>query len=163
MQLLPSELGICLLMAQSHPMYPFTPDESLVRGRQILVHLAGKDFGYDIVAWHEYLLNANLTGYRSRGAKRRSKRIAEMTADPAWIEIRRRVEETHLFEMTEERDRQKRTAIDNANLEWRNKDRECPNCQTRFRSIGDRGQCPQCRMIFYASRIDSNAQPPNVT
>jgi len=34
---------------------------------------------------------------------------------------------------------------------WVGKERECPKCNSRFSSIEDRGQCPNCSYIFYAS------------
>lgn len=160
MQLLPAELGMSLLMGQSVAMHPYSPDESLVRGRQVLVHLTGTDFGYDLLKWHEYLLNANMTNYKSRGAKRWTSRIANLTLDPTWIAIRNRLEETSAFEMQERKDRENQAAIDKANDFWCNKDRTCPRCQTTFRSVMDRGQCPECRIIFYASRIQDALDAP---
>lgn len=35
--------------------------------------------------------------------------------------------------------------------EWKGKERTCPLCGTTFRSIRDRGQCPNCRHVFHAS------------
>lgn len=34
---------------------------------------------------------------------------------------------------------------------WAGKDRECPKCGTSFASCQDRGVCPTCQFIFWAS------------
>ena len=34
---------------------------------------------------------------------------------------------------------------------WCSKERDCPKCGMTFTSIGDRGQCPKCTYLFFAS------------
>ena len=34
---------------------------------------------------------------------------------------------------------------------WAGRERPCPKCQTMFTSVQDRGTCPNCRHVFYAS------------
>lgn len=40
---------------------------------------------------------------------------------------------------------------------WAGVERTCPRCQTRFRSVQDRGQCRNCKHVFFASRPDADA------
>lgn len=40
---------------------------------------------------------------------------------------------------------------------WAGVERTCPRCQTRFRSVQDRGQCRNCKHIFFASQSDYDA------
>ena len=41
---------------------------------------------------------------------------------------------------------------------WHNKNRVCPECKTQFKSVRDRGQCPECGCIFLASDSASNSE-----
>lgn len=44
---------------------------------------------------------------------------------------------------------------------WRGKERECPNCQTVFTSVQDKGVCPTCHQQFYASKVSNSARDTN--
>ena len=48
-------------------------------------------------------------------------------------------------------DKRQRDAQHAAEREWSGKARSCPKCQTEFRSVQNKGQCPNCRHMFYAS------------
>jgi hypothetical protein len=37
---------------------------------------------------------------------------------------------------------------------WRGRERVCPKCQTPFTSIQDKGSCPECKHLFYASEAE---------
>lgn len=37
---------------------------------------------------------------------------------------------------------------------WRDAARECPECDTEFKSFGDTAVCPKCRHVFTASEIE---------
>lgn len=39
---------------------------------------------------------------------------------------------------------------------WSDRERTCPECRTRFTSVQDKGSCPKCKHVFYASDIDDN-------
>lgn len=37
--------------------------------------------------------------------------------------------------------------------QWSGKGRTCPNCETTFTSVQDKGGCPNCRHVFFASEV----------
>jgi hypothetical protein len=39
------------------------------------------------------------------------------------------------------------------NEQWSGKERVCPKCQTNFTSMQDKGGCPKCHHVFFASKI----------
>jgi hypothetical protein len=55
------------------------------RGRELLVQVAGIDFGYDPQAWHEHLRSTDAGGYRwSNQHLSFPRRIADAIANPEW-------------------------------------------------------------------------------
>ncbi len=42
-------------------------------------------------------------------------------------------------------------AREDAERRWAGKERECPKCKTRFTSVQNKGVCPECQYVFYAS------------
>lgn len=43
---------------------------------------------------------------------------------------------------------------------WKGKERECPKCKTVFTSIQNKGGCPKCGFVFYASHPTNSFQHP---
>ena len=52
--------------------------------------------------------------------------------------------------MSEEYEKQL-SAYNEADREFANKERKCPRCNKFFVSTQNRGQCPECRLVFLAS------------
>ena len=64
MRLTPAQLGVHLICGHELPMY-FRPTlaERLREGRKWLVEITGRDFGYDLKAWHAHLKESKEGGY----------------------------------------------------------------------------------------------------
>src|SRR5262245_34250585 len=88
MRLTPAQIDMYALLGHRLP-FCFPVEWSLTgiirHGREWLARLAGVDFGYDPVAWHEHL-SVTAGGYRWDNKHRRMPReIARATSDPAWL------------------------------------------------------------------------------
>ena len=56
MRLTPAQIGVYLICGTQFPdELPRTLADRVKSGREWLVRIAGKDFGYDLAAWHAYL------------------------------------------------------------------------------------------------------------
>jgi NADH pyrophosphatase NudC (nudix superfamily) len=130
--------------------------EGIARGRQSLVRLTQHDFGYDLRAWHDYLIETNAGGYKwSNRHRGYPKEIESALSDSDWQrDVAFAVTES-LLERLSERDLRQRLAVDRAEREWAGKTRTCQKCGTEFKSVGDRGQCTTCSNIFYASHPET--------
>lgn len=144
----------------SLPMMPYDSlAEGIARGRQHLVRITHKDFGYDLHAWHDYLTETNDGGYNwSRRHPGYPKEIECAVSDPDWQQAVALAESDCLLERLTERDTRQRRAVDRAEREWAGKTRPCPRCGTGFKSVRDRGQCPGCAYIFYASHPETGQE-----
>lgn len=64
MRLTPSQIGVRLICGQ---MVRFGPEQSLLErireGRESLVQITGRDFAYDLQAWHDHLKVSREGGY----------------------------------------------------------------------------------------------------
>lgn len=129
--------------------------EGIARGRQWLMKTARKDFGYDVRAWHEYLLETDDGGYRwDNGHRGFAKSIERVLADEEWQACVAEAEATNLCQRLIDRDRRQREAFEQADRQWGGKMRACPKCSTEFKSVGNKGHCPNCLHLFYASHPD---------
>lgn len=67
MRLLPAQIGVRLICGDSFAAWRIAAGQDLKSrikfGHDWLVSLSGKDFGYDLVAWHEYLKESRDGGY----------------------------------------------------------------------------------------------------
>lgn len=79
------------------------------------------------------------------------RKIEVATADGTWRQAVATAIAESLLERLNEQDASKLDAVEIAEREWAGKLRCCPKCSTEFSSIRDRGQCPSCGHIFYAS------------
>lgn len=153
MRFTPAQLGMRLLTTGAAPTMSFTSlAEGIARGRLLLIKFTRRDFGYNLKAWHDYLASTNAYADRSRkkpGIYPES--ILRSLDDQAWRDAVQIAESTSILERLQNEDREYRAAVTRANCEWRGKPRQCPKCNTTFKSIQDRGQCPQCRFDFHAS------------
>ena len=66
MRLTPAQFAVALICG--HRLPPFVPSpediiERLRMGHDQLVRLTGKDFGYDLQAWHDFLKESRDGGY----------------------------------------------------------------------------------------------------
>jgi rubrerythrin len=114
----------------------------MARGLQQLRMMTRADFGYDL----------NAGGYKwSNKHRGYPKQIEDALADPEWIAAAEMAESTNLCDELTARDKRQRDAQDVAEREWSGKSRACPNCQTGFTSVQNKGQCPNCRHMFHAS------------
>ncbi len=147
-----------LLTTGSAPTMSFTSlAEGIARGRFLLINCTRRDFGYNLKAWHDYLASKNAYEYRSRKKPGLyPETILRSLDDQAWRDAVRIAETTSILERLQNEDREYRAAVSRANCEWRGRQRQCPKCNTTFKSIQDRGQCPQCRFDFHASHPDGN-------
>jgi hypothetical protein len=157
MQLTPAQLGMSLMIHGSMPMMPFgSRAEGIARGRQDLIRITRKDFRYDLRAWHDYLTETNEGGYkwgnRHRGI---AKAIETAQSDADWQQAVEFAVSQSLLEQLSERDDRQREAVDRAERQWAGKIRTCPKCGTEFRSVRNRGQCPSCSHIFFASHPET--------
>ena len=64
-------------------------------GRELLVKITGRDFGYDPIQWHHYLWEVDAGGYRwSRSSENKWARYAEAALDdPEWREAVKELQE----------------------------------------------------------------------
>ena len=132
--------------------------EGIARGRQQLARMTGRDFGYDLMAWHNHLVESNVGGYRSAGRHGGyPDAIQRALGNREWQAAVRLAEAESLFEKLNERDARQRDAIDRADRAWAGKPRSCPRCGTEFTSVQDRGQCTKCSHIFCASHPESGS------
>jgi hypothetical protein len=67
MRLTPAQLGVALICGDIVPGSRGSRNETLAQriksGHDLLVSVSGKDFGYDLVAWHAYLKESRDGGY----------------------------------------------------------------------------------------------------
>ena len=143
----------------SAPMmsYP-TLAEGIAQGRHLLIKCTRQDFGYDLRAWHDHIAEAKSDVPHSRskpGVYPTS--ILESLENPDWIEAVRIAESTSVLDKIQSDERKQWRATDEAERFWGGRDRECPKCNRTFRSVRDRGQCPDCRYVFFASHPDGAA------
>ena len=123
----------------------------------MLIRCTRCDFGYDAKAWHDHLAERKLYSYQSRmkpGVYPEG--LLRATDDPSWNAAVQVAESEMLHERIQNEQRQYRLAQDRTDKQWAGKTRACPKCDTTFNSRQDRGQCPDCGHIFYASHPDGN-------
>jgi ankyrin repeat protein len=70
--------------------------------------------------------------------------------DPQWIATLE-AESSRLRESPHARQKKLRREIRAASPEWSGRIRSCPRCQTSFKSVHNKGQCPNCSLVFFAS------------
>lgn len=159
MQLTPAQVGMSLLIHGGLPMmrHP-TRAEGIARGRQSLIRITEKDFGYDLHAWHEHLIATNAGGYKWSNIHRGfPSEIEKALRDVDWQhDVELAVSESLLERLTE-RDARQRLAMELAERQWGGRIRTCPKCLNEFRSVKDRGQCTRCSHVFYASHPNSGS------
>lgn len=67
MQLTPAQIAVRLICGEKLPGARMSHDPDILsrvkRGHDMLVKLSGKDFKYDLVAWHTYLKQSRDGGY----------------------------------------------------------------------------------------------------
>jgi len=66
MRMTPAQTALALICGMKLPDFVPTPDDMSERikdGHSGLVQLTGKDFGYDLQAWHDYLKESRDGGY----------------------------------------------------------------------------------------------------
>jgi hypothetical protein len=66
MRMTPAQGAVRLICGESLPPFAVSPDsfkDRLLRGRELLVQLTGKDFGFDLQAWHDHLKFSRDGGY----------------------------------------------------------------------------------------------------
>ena len=156
MQLTPSQFGMSLMIHGCLPMGAYdSRSEGIARGRQQLMKITKQDFGYDLRAWHSHLITTNTGGYKWRNGHRSyAKEIEIAITDSDWRLSVATAESESLLERLTESDLRSRNAVEQGEREWAGKPRNCPDCETQFTSVRDRGQCPSCGHIFYASHPD---------
>ena len=131
--------------------------EGITRGRQRLIAITRRDFGFDLKAWHNHLALTKSYNYRSiERPGTYPKSILDALDDPDWIAATEFAERTQLLDTLVEDDRRKQDAIATAEREWAGRNRTCPQCKASFPSVGDRSQCPACYHIFFASHPDGD-------
>lgn len=86
MRLTPAQIAIHRICGQRLPL----DDElSLIQrirsGHDFLVRITGRDFGYDLQAWHDYLSNNRDGGYTWNSSIKTPKIMAAALANPNWI------------------------------------------------------------------------------
>lgn len=157
MRLTPAQVGMSLLLGRSLPtMRIHSRTERIALGRQWLVRITREDFGYDARAWHDHLLETDAGGYKWSNQHRGFPTAIETAmADEVWQACVAEAESTDLCHKLINRDERQRDAVDRAEREWSGKSRVCPNCSTSFESAQDKGQCPNCGQVFYASHPES--------
>lgn len=156
MRLTPAQLAMSLMVHESlwHMRYASWA-EGIARARQQLKEITGQDYAYDLRAWHQYLTETNAGGYKwGNGHRRFTQEIETAMSDETWQQAAATATAESLLERLVERDERQREAIELADREWSGKRRRCPKCSTEFVSMRDRGQCPHCGDVFYASHPD---------
>jgi hypothetical protein len=70
MRLTPAQIGVELIFVKRLSQFAeatfggeATMAQRIRRGHDLLVSMSGKDFGYDLVAWHQYLKESRDGGY----------------------------------------------------------------------------------------------------
>ena len=64
MRLTPAQIGVRLLCGESLPRVTHESlEDRIKRGHDFLVRISGKDFGYDLQAWHDHLKESREGGY----------------------------------------------------------------------------------------------------
>src|SRR4051794_8233671 len=64
MRLTPSQIGVRLICGQGiHRVWVESLVQRVREGRDFLVRITGKDFGYDLQAWHDHLKESREGGY----------------------------------------------------------------------------------------------------
>lgn len=67
MRLRPAQIAVRLICGESIPharsRFPTAVAERVEEGHAWLVRMTGKDFGYDLQAWHDYLKDSKDGGY----------------------------------------------------------------------------------------------------
>lgn len=158
MRYTPSQSAMFLMTHGSLPMLSYDSlAEGITRGRQRLVSITRHDFGFDLKAWHDHLALTKSYNYRSierPGTYPNS--VLEALDDPEWIAATEFAERTQLLARLNADDKMQKDAIATAERAWADRDRSCPRCNTNFQSVGDRGQCPSCYHVFYASHPDGD-------
>jgi hypothetical protein len=65
MRLSPAQVAMSMLLGEWLPMHKFNSlEDEIQQGREFLKKITGKDFGYDVMAWHQYLLQTGEGGYK---------------------------------------------------------------------------------------------------
>jgi hypothetical protein len=67
---------------------------NIQRGRDWLVQITSKDFGYDALQWHEYLWETDTGGYRWRRRSREkwARHVQAGMSRPGWADAVRELE-----------------------------------------------------------------------
>ena len=81
------QMGMRLLLGIGLPMgAKQSVGQRILTGRDYLVRVARKDFGFDPLRWHEYHWESDAGGYRGRKRNKeaRAKRIAQATQGLEW-------------------------------------------------------------------------------
>ena len=133
--------------------------EGIAHGRLLLIQTTHKDFGYDIQAWFDFL-SAHKHFRTSPRAKpgKYPDYIDYALNDPEWRAAVGTAEIEKLHQRIREEQLERRRAIEHAEKKWSGAERPCPKCGHIFVSVQDRGQCPKCRFIFYASHPDNEPE-----
>jgi ribosomal protein S27AE len=94
--------------------------------------------------------------------------VRERVPDPAsltaLLERRRRegrvsgTSEEEIAEFSDEAIRERQAENLRNDLDWAGKLRRCPRCSVVFASVRDRGACPGCGHVFYASRPEEGGR-----
>jgi len=67
MRLTPAQIAVRLICGENLPRFAQDQNEPLLdrirEGHDFLVRITGKDFGYDLQAWHNYLKESREGGY----------------------------------------------------------------------------------------------------
>lgn len=135
-----------------------TLEETVTRGRQWLTGCTGQDFGFDLLAWHQYLVETGDGGYKWNNAHRGYPReIESALADETWRHAANIAERQDLLTQLNERDERQQNKRDAAEREWIGQSRCCPKCTTEFTSDRDLAECTKCGRHFYASHPDDLA------
>ena len=76
-----------LMIRGSLPMMRYSSRvEGMARGLQYLRRASRTDFGYDLRAWHEHLLETDAGGYKwSNNYRAYPKQIESALSDPEWL------------------------------------------------------------------------------
>lgn len=85
MRLIPAQIAVHQICGQNLPL---DDNLSLIQrirsGHDFLVRISGRDFGYDLQAWHEYLSTARDGGYTWNSSIKTPKIMAAALANPEW-------------------------------------------------------------------------------
>jgi ribosomal protein S27AE len=156
----PAEFGLALICRGriGFDAYPSLA-EGISRGRLSLYQLTGRDFGFDVKSWFDYLAQNKLYDAFGRSKPGHYPGIVlAALGDPEWIHAAQTAESQLLFETFRDEYQRRKAVIEKGELNWAGKPRCCPKCTTTFTSIKDRGQCTKCGYIFLASNPDGNPE-----